>query len=104
MVDAVPQLGRDLRLDQISAFYEIVDEAERGAVGPTEGLLRLQEIRDMPARHGVALSIVSSFAMTVGLCLVMQPTPSDIAIAAGVGLDDAPGRSRCSRQRTLTTP
>lgn len=85
-VESVPQLAGALRLDQISALYDVVDEAERGAVEPAEGLRRLQEIRAMRPRHGTVLTLLGYAAMTVGLCLVLQPTPADVAIAAGLGL------------------
>jgi uncharacterized membrane protein YjjP (DUF1212 family) len=85
-IEPVPQLGGALRLDQISTLYELVGEAERGAVEPAEGLRRLQRIHEMPPRLGPVASVLSYAAMTAGLCLVLQPTPSDVAIAAGLGM------------------
>lgn len=84
-IEAIPQFGAGLRLDQISALYELVGEAERGEVEPAAGLNRLQEIRAMRARHGLAVSLMSYVAMTIGLCLVLQPTPADVAVAACLG-------------------
>ena len=84
-VESIPQLAETLRLDQISALYELVDEAERGAVDPADGLRRLARIRAMPPRHGVVVSIVSYAVLTAALCLILQPTPSDVAIASGLG-------------------
>jgi uncharacterized membrane protein YjjP (DUF1212 family) len=84
-IESIPQLAGALRLDQISALYELVDEAERGAIEPAEGLRRLRRIRAMPPRHGPTVTVLGYAAMTVGLCLVLQPTPSDVAIAAGFG-------------------
>lgn len=60
-------------------------EAERGEVEPVAGLSRLQTIRAMAPRHGLVVSLVSYVAMTVGLCLVLQPTPADVAVAACLG-------------------
>ena len=84
-IESIPQFAGALRLDQISALYELVAEAERGEVEPAEGLRRLERIRRMPARHGTAVTLVGYAAMTVGLCLVLQPTPRDVVIAAGLG-------------------
>ena len=83
--ESIPKLAGALRLDQISARYELVDEAERDEVEPAEGLRRLQRISAMPPRHGDAVTLLGYVAMTVGLCLVLRPTPGDVAIAAGLG-------------------
>jgi len=85
-IEAIPQLAGALRLDQISALYDLVDEAERGEVEPAEGLRRLQRIREMEPRHGAIVTVLGYAAMTVGLCLVLQPSPWDLALAAGFGL------------------
>ena len=85
-VESIPQLAGALRLDQISTLYELVDEAERGAVEPVDGLRRLRGIHTMPPRHGAVISVAAYATMTVGLCLVLQPTPTDVAIACGLGV------------------
>jgi uncharacterized membrane protein YjjP (DUF1212 family) len=85
-VESIPQLGGTLQLDQIWELYDLVDEAERGEVDPADGLRRLREIRDMPPRRGAALTVAAYAAMTVGLCLVLQPTPGDIAISGVFGV------------------
>jgi uncharacterized membrane protein YjjB (DUF3815 family) len=63
-----------------------VDEAERGTVEPADGLLRLERILAMPSRHGTAMTLLGYVTMTVGLCLLLQPTPSDVAIAGVFGV------------------
>jgi uncharacterized membrane protein YjjP (DUF1212 family) len=85
-IESIPQFGGGLRLDQISALYELVDEAERGKVEPGSGLTRLREIRAMNPRHGAATTVAAYAAMTVGLCLVLQPTPSDVLLSALLGV------------------
>lgn len=84
-IEAIPQMTGALRLDQISALYDLVKEAERGAVEPAEGLRRIAAIRAMQPRHGVAVTVLGYVAMTVGLCLVLQPSWSDVAISAAFG-------------------
>lgn len=85
-IESIPQLAGTLRLDQISALYDLVEEAERGDVEPGAGLHRLRRIRAMPPRRGAVVTLIGYAAMTVGLCLVLQPTASDVAIAAGLGV------------------
>ena len=85
-IESIPQLAGTLRLDQISALYELVDEAEQGRVEPAEGLGRLRAIRAMRPRHGTTITLLGYATMTAGLCLVLQPTPADIAVAAALGL------------------
>ncbi len=84
-IEAIPQLAGALRLDQVSALYELVKEAERGAVEPGDGLRRMHAIRAMEPRHGRVATVIGYVAMTVGLCLVLQPTLADVAISAGFG-------------------
>jgi uncharacterized membrane protein YjjP (DUF1212 family) len=84
-VEAIPPLTGALRLDQISVLYRIVKEAERGRLGPGEGLTRLREVASMRPRYGRAVTLLAHTAMTVGLCLILQPTPLDVAIAAALG-------------------
>ncbi len=85
-VESIPQLTDSWRLDQVSALYELVGRAERGDVGPAEGLSALERIRAMPPRHGDAVTLLGYAAMTVALCLILQPTPRDVATAGALGV------------------
>lgn len=85
-IESIPQFAGGLRLDQISELYELIREAEHGKVEPAEGMRRLRRIRAMAPRHGRLVTLLGYTAMTVGLCLVLQPTLSDVAIAAGLGV------------------
>jgi len=84
-IEAIPQMTGALRLDQISDLYELVKAAERGEVEPAEGLRRMRAIRAMQPRHGRLVTILGYVVMTVGLCLVLQPTLADVAVAAFFG-------------------
>ena len=84
-IEAVPQLAATMRLDQISVLYEIVRPAERRRVDLALALARLRAIQSMTPRFGWVVGIAAHTAMTVGLCLILQPTPGDVAIAAGLG-------------------
>lgn len=85
-VESIPVLAGTWRLDQISALYELVDEAQRAIVQPAAGLQELKRIRAMPPRHGTAFTVVGYALMTIGLCLILQPTPRDVATAAVLGV------------------
>jgi hypothetical protein len=74
-IESIPQLAGTLRLDQISALYDVVDEAERGAVDPVEGLRRLKRIRTMPPRQGAAVTVVA-YAGNDG-CALPHPPPAE---------------------------
>lgn len=84
-VESVPQLTGALRLDQISVVYDVVREAERGALAPADGLRMLRAMRLMRPRHGRVVTVAGHVVMTVGLCLLLRPTIRDVAIAAGLG-------------------
>ena len=101
-IESIPQLAGALRLDQVSALYELVDEAERGAVGPAEGLRRLSAIRTMRAAARDGGDLLAYAAMTVGLCLVLQPTPGDVASRRRSACSSARSCSAARGRPTLT--
>lgn len=85
-IEAIPQLGGLMRLDQISAVYELTAKAERGAIQPRAGVAELHRIQAMRPRHGASVTVLAYAAMTIAFCLILQPTPIDVAIASGLGL------------------
>ena len=84
-LESTPQLAPTLRLDQITALYELVHEAERGVVEPAEGLRRLRAIHAMAPRHGAVVTVAAYAVMSAGLCLVLDASAGDVAIAAVFG-------------------
>jgi uncharacterized membrane protein YjjP (DUF1212 family) len=84
-IDAIPQSTGALRLDQISALYDVVKAAEAGRLDPAEGLARLRRVRSMSPRYGYLATVLAHTVMTVGLCLILQPTLLDIMVAAVFG-------------------
>lgn len=85
-IESIPQLTGALRLDQISALYALTKAAERGDVTPADGLKRIRAIHTMPPRHGRIATVLAYTAMVVGLCLILEPTAVDVAIAAVFGV------------------
>src|SRR5690349_21319635 len=61
------------RLDQIAALERLVHEAERAAVDPADGLLRLDDVRPMRPRFGPVQGVAGYAVLALGICLVLQP-------------------------------
>ncbi|HMN97384.1 MAG TPA: threonine/serine exporter family protein [Phycisphaerales bacterium] len=87
-----------LRLDQIAEVYTLGEAAQRGEVSPEEGLKRLNETMRSSPRHGTAGTVIGHAILTVGLALVLWPSPKNVASAAVlgtiVGLVKAANRNR----------
>ncbi len=79
-----PQRG--LRLDQIAEVYTLGDAAQRGEVDPRAGLDRLNAIMRQPPRFGVAWRAFGHVLVTVGLAMVLMPTPANLMAAAVLGM------------------
>lgn len=73
------------RLDQAAGIADLAREAERGAVSPEEGLRRLEEIDALPHRFGTLGVIGGHTVLTLGLALILQPTPEALGMAAVFG-------------------
>src|SRR5262245_41764362 len=74
-----------LRLDQIADVYELGAAAQRGELGPGEGLERLTAILRKPARFGPVGVIVGHTIMTAGLAIVLLPALTNLVAAAALG-------------------
>jgi uncharacterized membrane protein YjjP (DUF1212 family) len=85
VIESIPQRTGALRLDQISALYELIKQAEGGNIPPADGLDKMAAIAAMQPRYGRLITVLGYTLMTIGLCLILQPTPLDVAIAAGFG-------------------
>ena len=100
-VELTTSLGGSPRLDQVAALDRLLQDAERAAVCPADGLRRLVEIRDLGPRFGSLYSIVGYAVLTVGICLVLHPAPLDVAAAAVFGALVGVLRSVGRSQQTL---
>jgi len=85
-VEVIPQRTGALRLDQISALYEVVKQAESGRLTSQDGLEQLRVIGAMRPRFGVAVTILGHVLMTVALCLLLKPTLADLVAGAVLGV------------------
>jgi uncharacterized membrane protein YjjP (DUF1212 family) len=79
------QLRGVLRLDQTAALFGVLKAAERGEPPPDAASRRIREIVDMRPRFGPGVTILGHVVLTVGICLVLQPTWGDLALAALFG-------------------
>ena len=73
------------RLDRTAAIAALQREAEKGAVDPEDGLRRLDAIAAMPHRFGTLGVIGGHMVLTIGLALILQPTPQALGMAAVFG-------------------
>jgi uncharacterized membrane protein YjjP (DUF1212 family) len=61
------------RLDQVAELDRLLQEAERGAVPPAEGIERLAAIRVLEPRFRQLPSIAGYAVLTVGLAMILHP-------------------------------
>jgi len=75
-----------LRLDQMAEVYRLGAAAERAEITPREGLDRLIDILRTRPRFGRVSSLVGHTMLSVGLAMLLMPTPSNILAAAVLGM------------------
>jgi uncharacterized membrane protein YjjP (DUF1212 family)/uncharacterized membrane protein YjjB (DUF3815 family) len=74
-----------LRLDQVADVYTLGEAAERGEVGPGDGLKRLDEILRQPPRFGPVGGVAGHVVLSVGLAAVVMPAVTNLVTAAALG-------------------
>jgi uncharacterized membrane protein YjjP (DUF1212 family) len=74
-----------LRLDQMASVYKLGEAAQGAQLAPGEGLQQLAEILRQKARFGRVGVVAGHTILTVGLALVLMPTPINLAAAAALG-------------------
>jgi uncharacterized membrane protein YjjP (DUF1212 family) len=79
------QLHGALRLDQTSALFDVLKRAVRAEIRPADGSREILDLVDMPPRFGRAVTLAGHVVLTVGICLILQPTAEDLALAALFG-------------------
>ena len=75
-----------MRLDQMADIYALGEAAQGGKVELREGLERLAAIRRQKARFGRTGLVGGHVILTLGLALILNPTPTNLAAAAVLGL------------------
>jgi uncharacterized membrane protein YjjP (DUF1212 family) len=85
-LEPTSQLRGLLRLDQTSALFDVLRRATRAEIDPAEGSRQVLEIVTRPPQYRALVLLLGYMILTAGICLVLQPTWSDVVLAAGFGL------------------
>jgi len=72
------EVEASLRLDQVTALYTLAEEAAADAPVPSGVISRLAAIRRARPRFRWPVRILGHALLTVGLALLLQPTPSTL--------------------------
>jgi uncharacterized membrane protein YjjP (DUF1212 family) len=76
----------NVRYDQSFPLATLVARAPSGTVSPEEGMAELDRIRNLDKRFPVWVTILGYAVQSVGLALILQPTPWSLYGAAILGL------------------
>ena len=85
-LEPTSQLSGLLRLDQTADLFDILKRATKAEIDPAEGSAEVVDVITRPSRHRAIHALIGHMVLTVGICLVLQPTWSDVALAAAFGL------------------
>ncbi len=90
---------KPLRFDQIAELYRIVREAEKGSIEPLDGIAQLNAMGAQRPRFGWIVRTLGHAVLTVGLCLLLVPSWTGVAISFALGL--LVGLAKLVRSSTL---
>src|SRR6201991_1254238 len=76
----------NVRYDQSFPLAKLVARAPSGTVSPEDGMAELERIRNLDKRFPVWITILGYAVQSVGLALILQPTPWSLVGAATLGL------------------
>ena len=76
----------NVRYDQSFPLAKLVARAPSGTVSPEEGMAELERIRNLDKRFPMWITIIGYAVQSVGLALILQPTPWSLYGAATLGL------------------
>jgi uncharacterized membrane protein YjjP (DUF1212 family) len=76
----------NVRYDQSFPLAKLVARTPSGTVSPEEGMAELDRIRNLDKRFPVWVTILGYAVQSVGLALILQPTPWSLYGAAILGL------------------
>ena len=75
-----------LRFDQLTALFALTDRAKLADVTPLEGLQALDDIEHLRPRFRARWRVLGQAIAAAGVCLLLQPTWTDVVIALGLGI------------------
>jgi len=76
----------NVRYDQSFPLAKLVARAPSGSVDPADGMAELDRIRNLDKRFPVWITVIGYAVQSVGLALILQPTPWSLYGAATLGL------------------
>jgi uncharacterized membrane protein YjjP (DUF1212 family) len=76
----------NVRYDQSFPLATLVAQAPSGTVSPADGMAELDRIRNLDKRFPVWITLIGYAVQSVGLALILQPTPWSLYGAAILGL------------------
>jgi uncharacterized membrane protein YjjP (DUF1212 family) len=76
----------NVRYDQSFPLATLVAQAPSGTVSPADGMAELDRIRNLDKRFPVWVTVLGYAVQSVGLALILQPTPWSLYGAAVLGL------------------
>ena len=76
----------NVRYDQSFPLATLVAQAPSGTVSPAEGMAEIDRIRNLDKRFPVWITVIGYAVQSVGLALILQPTPWSLYGAAVLGL------------------
>jgi uncharacterized membrane protein YjjP (DUF1212 family)/uncharacterized membrane protein YjjB (DUF3815 family) len=85
-VQFTSQVAPPLRLDQVDALYRLVRRLERAELTVGAALDELTGVYHRQPAFGWPVRVAGHAVLTVGLVLLIQPTPAGILGASGIGL------------------
>jgi uncharacterized membrane protein YjjP (DUF1212 family) len=86
IVDFAPAAGITLRLDQISAVYDLLAEAKAGHSSPDKLAGQVVTILESPPRSSPVTTVVGHMILVVGLGMIIRPTPAGLLCFAALGV------------------
>jgi uncharacterized membrane protein YjjP (DUF1212 family) len=85
-VEMAAEGARTLRLDQVQHVYELLGDAERGAVTPGDGLTRLDHILTATPRYDPLVMVLGHGVATFGFALILELAWPVVAVSVLLGL------------------
>jgi uncharacterized membrane protein YjjP (DUF1212 family) len=85
-LDMASGSNRTLRLDQTAEVFDLVRLAEKAAISPLEGLNRLHDILEKPARYRTEIRTLGYALIAVGIGLVLEGSFAALVTCVLLGL------------------
>jgi uncharacterized membrane protein YjjB (DUF3815 family) len=86
IIDFAPAAGITLRLDQISAVYDLLAEAKSDHPPPDKMARRVITTLESPPRSSPVTTVVGHTVLVVGLGMIIRPTPAGLLCFAALGM------------------